>query len=65
MLPKVKVITGALVAEARLNHFAMAHTKELISRLLNTQQTKPKPFIFAAAKRLRTNRYVMAAIKTK
>lgn len=64
MLPKVKVITGALAAEAKLNHFAMDHTKELISLLLNTQPMKPKPFIFVAAKRLKTNRYVTAAIKT-
>jgi len=64
MLPKVKVIIGALVVEVKLNRFAMGHTKEQISRLLNTQRTKPKLFIFAAAKRLRTNRYVTAAIKT-
>jgi hypothetical protein len=61
----VKVITGALAAEATLNHFAMDHTKQLISLLLNIQLTKPKQSIFAAAKRPGTNRCVTAAIKTE
>jgi hypothetical protein len=65
MLPKVKVITGVLAAEAKLNHFAMDHTKELIFLLLNTQPRNPLPFIFVAAKRPGTSRYVTAAIKTE
>jgi hypothetical protein len=63
MLQKLKVArvtTGALVAKAKINHFAMAHIKGLNLHPLYIMQPKIRLFIFAVVSKVLTSLYVMA-----
>ena len=55
-----RVITGALVAKAKINHFAMAHIKGLNLHPLYIMRRKKRPCIFVAVSKAPTSLYVMA-----
>jgi len=54
-----RVITGALVAKAKANHYVMDRIKAQHFLQLNTKQAKTKLFIFAAANKLQISHCAM------
>ena len=61
-LKKEKIITGAHVAEVRINHFVMDHIKELILNRLHLKQKKQKRCIYVDVKKPETHLFVTAVI---